>query len=362
MIITGMSGGVDSSVAALLLKQRGEDVRGVFMKNWEEDPECRADADRLDALRICASLEIPFTSRNFAAIYRDQVFAEFLRGYAQGFTPNPDILCNREVKFKVFLDDALAQGADRIATGHYARKDVARGRARLLRGLDPGKDQSYFLCAITQGALARAEFPIGHLPKQEVRAIAAEAGLLTAAKKDSTGICFIGEQDFKTFLARYLPAAPGAIVDEAGRELGQHAGALYYTIGQRPPLGGVKGASGAGWFVLEKDVATNRLIVGQGAQHPRLMASGLLASEASWIAGAPPSAEFSGEVQVRHLGDAEPARLRVLENGDVRVEFGRPVRAIAPGQMAAFYQGEVCLGGAVIARAVITPCGDLAPC
>lgn len=348
MIIAGMSGGVDSSVAALLLKQAGETVHGVFMKNWEDDPECRADADRMDALRICASLDIPFSSRNFAATYRDQVFSEFLRGYARGFTPNPDILCNREVKFKVFLQDALSQGARGIATGHYASKDVVNGRARLLRGMDPGKDQSYFLCAVTSAALDFVEFPIGHLPKSQVRAIAAEAGLLTAAKKDSTGICFIGEQDFKTFLAQYLPASSGEIVDEAGRVLGTHAGALYYTIGQRAPLGGVKGATGEGWFVLEKDVVNNRLVVGQGSCHPRLMANGLTTSEASWVAGVPPASSFTGEIQVRHLGAAEPAQIHVQDDGTVRVAFDQVVRAIAPGQMAAIYQGEVCLGGAEI--------------
>lgn len=353
MIAVGVSGGVDSSVAALLLKQQGQALQGVFMHNWEtDDPGCRAEEDRKDALRVCAALGIPFAVRNFAQTYREQVFAQFLDDYAKGLTPNPDILCNREVKFKVFLEEALAMGADFVATGHYARKAKVGSEWALLRGVDPSKDQSYFLQAITQEALSRALFPVGELPKAQVRALAQEAGLVTARKKDSTGICFIGEQDFKTFLARYLPAQAGDIVDEQGRVLGQHAGALYYTVGQRAPLGGVKGASGTPWFVLAKDVAENRLIVGQGSDHPRLMAAGLLTEAVSWISGAAPASTFSGEVQIRHLGRAEPATVRVLDNGTAHVAFEAPVRAVAPGQAAAIYQGERCLGGAPIVRAL----------
>ena len=352
MIAVGVSGGVDSSVAALLLQRQGSRIQGVYMHNWEtDDPGCRGEADRQDALRVCAALGIPFAVRNFAETYRRQVFDRFLADYARGLTPNPDILCNREVKFKVFLEEALAMGAERVATGHYARKARLGARWALLRGRDSGKDQSYFLQAISQEGLARAEFPVGELPKAQVRALAEEAGLITARKKDSTGICFIGEQDFKTFLARYLPAQPGDIVTEDGRTVGRHAGALYYTVGERAPLGGVKGAPSAPWFVLAKDVAANRLTVVQGHDHPRLMTSEFVTDPASWIAGAPPAGAFNGEVQIRHLGRAEPARLNVLDDGRVRVAFDAPVRAVAPGQAAAFYQGEVCLGGASIAHA-----------
>lgn len=352
MVILGVSGGVDSSVAALLLKQAGHRVHGVFMHNWEDDDaHCRANEDRADALRVCAALDIPFFVRNFAQIYRDQVFARFLADYAQGLTPNPDILCNREVKFKVFLDEAMSMGAEQVATGHYARRAKVDNAWVLLRGVDPGKDQSYFLQAITQDALARTLFPIGELPKPQVRALAEQAGLVTAAKKDSTGICFIGEQDFKTFLGRYLPAQPGEIVDESGRVVGTHPGALYYTVGQRAPLGGVKGAGPAPWFVLSKDVAGNRLVVGQGRNHPRLMASRATTQVASWIAGFPPSSDFEAQVQIRHLGEAHPARVIVNDDGTLSIAFLEPVRAVAPGQAAGVYQGQVCLGGAQIQQA-----------
>lgn len=356
MIAVGVSGGVDSSVSALLLAEQHKDnVRGVFMHNWEEDGsgECRADQDRRDALRVCAAVGIPFYHRNFAKEYKDNVFAEFLDGYARGVTPNPDILCNREVKFKVFLEDCLAQGDDFIATGHYVRKGEKNGRSLLLRGMDPGKDQSYFLHAITHSALSRSLFPIGHLPKSEVRKIAESAGLVTAAKKDSTGICFIGEQDFKTFLKKYLPAQDGDIVTETGQVVGKHGGALYYTVGQRAPVGGVKGFdSNLPWFILHKDVANNRLIVGQGGDHPALIHSHLEANNFSWIDGTPPASSFDAEVQVRHLGEALPAKVVVRDDGTVVMNMATPHRAAAIGQSAVVYQGEVCLGGGeiVIAR------------
>lgn len=350
MIILGVSGGVDSSVAALLLKRAGHDVHGVFMHNWEtDDPACRAQDDRADALRVCGALDIPFSVRNFAHVYREQVFARFLEDYARGLTPNPDILCNREVKFKVFLEEALSMGADQVATGHYARRAKIGNTWALLRGVDPGKDQSYFLQAITQDALARALFPVGELPKAQVRALAREAGLATAAKKDSTGICFIGEQDFKAFLARYLPAQLGEIVDVDGVVLGTHPGALYFTPGQRAPLGGVKGRPEGPWFVLSKDVARNRLVVGQGIDHPRLMCTHATTAPASWIAGHPPAREFEAQVQIRHLGAANPARVRANDDGTVDINFHAPVRAVVAGQAAGIYQGEVCLGGAEIA-------------
>lgn len=349
MIVAGMSGGVDSSVAALLLQRRGEDVRGIYMHNWDsQDPACRGEQDRRDALRVCGQLGIPFQVVDYAQTYRDQVFAQFLADYRRGLTPNPDILCNREVKFKVFLDEALALGADRLATGHYARKARVKGRWALLRGVDAGKDQSYFLQAISQAALARAEFPVGELPKAQVRALATEAGLGTARKKDSTGICFIGEQDFRAFLGRYLPAQPGVVEDEQGVAVGTHSGALYYTVGQRAPVGGVKGRPNLPWFVLAKDVARNVLVVGQGADHPRLLSPRLRARDVNWIAGDPPANAFDAQVQIRHLGAPEPARITVDADGGFTAIFARPVHAVAPGQAAALYQGEVCLGGGFI--------------
>lgn len=352
MWVVGMSGGVDSSVTALLMQRQGHDVRGVYMHNWEsDDPGCRAAEDRRDAVTVCGKLGIPFQTMNFAQTYREQVFEEFLNDYAKGVTPNPDILCNREVKFKAFLNAALEMGAEGLATGHYARKARLGSSWALLRGRDPGKDQSYFLHAVTQAALAVSQFPVGELPKSDVRRLAEEAGLATARKKDSTGICFIGEQDFKTFLSRYLPAQAGAVETLDGHVIGQHGGALYYTVGQRAPLGGVKGFPSESWFVLAKDVARNVLVVGQGANHPALMANGLTTEAASWIAGEPPADTFDAEVQLRHLGTPEPARVRVTQDGTLDVRFADPVRAVAPGQAAVVYQGEVCLGGAPIAAA-----------
>lgn len=353
MIAVGVSGGVDSSVAALLLREEHKNVRGVFMHNWEEDTgECRADMDRKDALRVCAALDIPFSSRNFSKEYKEQVFREFLDGYSRGTTPNPDILCNREVKFKVFLDDCLAQGDDFIATGHYVRKSERNNRSVLLRGVDPGKDQSYFLHAITHDALSRSLFPIGHLPKSEVRALAEKAGLVTARKKDSTGICFIGEQDFKTFLKQYLPAQEGQVVNEDGRVVGRHAGALYYTTGQRAPIGGVKGCdANIPWFILAKDVAANRLVVGQGHDHPALIHNHIQTNAFSWIDGRPPSTSFEGEVQVRHLGEALPALITCNDDGGVSIQMTAPHRAASIGQSAVVYQGDVCLGGGEITSA-----------
>lgn len=346
MIICGMSGGVDSSVAAHLLVQRGERVGGVFMRNWDEgDPECRAEQDRMDALRVCGTLGIPFRVMNFCDVYRAQVFQAFLDGYARGITPNADILCNREVKFGAFLDAVLEGGAERLATGHYARKGERDGRAVLLRAVDRSKDQSYFLSAIPGEALARAEFPLGEIPKTQVRQIAAQAGFATATKKDSTGICFIGERDFKEFLARYLPAQPGAIVDETGRRVGTHQGALYYTLGQRAPVGGIKGGEAGPWFISDKIVDTNTLVIVPGTEHASLMSTQATTGAVHWIAGDPPAAEFECEVQLRHLGQAHPCRVQVNQDGGALITFNEAVRAVAPGQQAAFYQGDLCLGG-----------------
>lgn len=347
MIVCGMSGGVDSSVAAWLLRESGESVEGVFMRNWGvDDPQCRAEADRQDALRVCAALEIPFRVMDFSAVYRAQVFQAFLDGYARGVTPNPDILCNREVKFGVFLDTVLESGAQCLATGHYARTRVIDGKTALLRAVDPTKDQSYFLAGVSHAALAHARFPLGELPKSRVRELASAAGLVTAAKKDSTGICFIGERDFKSFLATYLPAQAGYIVTLDGTVIGEHAGALYYTVGQRAPVGGVRNGPAGPWFIARKEVHANRLVVVPGHDHPALMSSSARTDQAHWIAGSPPAATFDAQVQLRHLGQAHGARVTVNDDGTLGIALAQPVRAVAPGQLAAIYLGEVCLGSA----------------
>lgn len=349
MIVVGMSGGVDSSVSALLLSNKSTPIKGVFMHNWEEDGgECRADEDRKDALLICSRLLIPFSTRNFSSQYMENVFKEFLDGYKNGFTPNPDILCNREVKFKVFLNDAISMGASHIATGHYVQKEQMGNSFALLRGVDKTKDQSYFLHAITQEALQRSIFPIGHLPKEKVRAIAMENNLVTASKRDSTGICFIGQKDFKSFLSSYLPAKKGLITTVDGKAVGEHQGALYYTQGQRAPVGGVKGHSDAPWFILEKNVEENILIVGQGKDHPLLNPSTIQARDVSWINKTPPSSSFTCQVQVRHLGQAIDADVKVLDDGKVNISLSTPHFAPAKGQSAVFYDGDICLGGGPI--------------
>ena len=350
MIVCGMSGGVDSSVAAHLLKAQGAPVRGVFMRNWDEnDPGCRADADRLDALRVCAQLGLPYQVLDFQDEYLEQVFAAVLDGYARVTTPHPDILCNREIKFGVFLQRLLAEGAEVVATGHYARlgKD-AHGNTLLLRALDRNKAQSYSLSAVNQAALRHARFPLGNLTKPQVRAIASDLNLPTSNKKDSTGICFIGERDFRDFLSTYLPASLGPIINQDGRVLGQHQGALYYTIGQRASVGGIKGAPQAPWFISEKRVATNTLVVVPGAMHPALLSDHATTHAPSWIVGAPPASEFECQVQLQHRGQAHPARVQIASDGLAHIQFAQPVRALAPGQQAVFYQDEVCLGGAAL--------------
>ena len=351
--IVGMSGGVDSSVAALLLQRAGEPVAGMFMDNWADDGsgECRAAEDRRDAVAVCGLLGIPLHVRDFSREYWDGVFAHFVAEYAAGRTPNPDVLCNREVKFRHFLDAARALGAERIATGHYAR--IARGHDgfRLLRARDRDKDQSYFLHLLGQEALAATVFPLGELAKGEVRRIAAEAGLPTAAKKDSTGICFIGERDFRAFLSRYIPARPGEIRDPAGRVLGEHPGVFFFTLGQRGglQLGGVRGRPQAPWYVVGKDVARNLLYVDQGHDSPWLQ-SGMLWSEAAhWIGGAPPARRFACLAQVRYRQQPQSCEVETMDDGTLQVRFERPQRAVAPGQSLVLYDGEQCLGGAVIA-------------
>ena len=351
-IIVGMSGGVDSSVAAWLLRERGESLAGLFMQNWDEDTggECRAEEDRRDALKVCGQLGLPFIARNFAADYWSGVFETFLAEYRAGRTPNPDVLCNREIKFKTFLDEATALGAEKIATGHYARVDQIDGRWRLLRGLDRSKDQSYFLHQLGQAQLARTLFPVGELPKAEVRAIAARLGLATAKKKDSTGICFIGERDFREFLAQYIAITPGEIVDADGRGLGRHDGIAFYTLGQREGLGigGVRGRPDAPWFVVGKDAARNQLVVEQG-DTPLLLSSALRSEAVHWIAGRAPRFPLRCEAQVRYRQPPQRCTVTPRDDGGVDVRFDEPQRAVTPGQSLVLYRGAECLGGAVIA-------------
>jgi tRNA-uridine 2-sulfurtransferase len=350
-VMAGISGGVDSAVAALRLKEAGHEVAGLFMQNWNEDDsgDCRAEDDRRDAVAVCGRLGIPFHARNFAGQYWTDVFEHFLAEYAAGRTPNPDVLCNREIKFKTFLDEAVALGADKIATGHYARVEERDGVFRLLRGLDADKDQSYFLHAIGQAQLSRTLFPIGELPKPEVRRLAREARLPVHAKKDSTGICFVGERDFREFLGRYLPMRNGDIVTTDGQRVGEHGGTFFYTLGQREGLnvGGVKGRPMAPWFVVGKDVQRNLLVVDQGHDSPYLFSATLRASGVTWTRGAPPAAEFGCRAQVRYRQRDQACRVRV--HGEVvDVAFEDAQRAVTPGQSVVFYRDDECLGGAVI--------------
>lgn len=359
-VIVGMSGGVDSSVAALLLQRQGESIAGLFMQNWNDDPAqgvapeaggCRAEDDRRDALGICGRLGIAFHARNFAAAYWSGVFEHFLAEYRAGRTPNPDVLCNREIKFKTFLDEARALGAEKIATGHYAQVAQRDGRWALLRGADAGKDQSYFLHQLGQDALSATLFPVGHLPKGEVRRLAQEAGLPTAAKKDSTGICFIGERDFREFLGQYLPAQPGEIRSVDGQAVGEHAGAWYYTLGQREGLqvGGVRGRPAAPWYVVAKDVASNVVYVDQGAESPWLMSRQLHTETVHWISGEPPAPGLRVTAKTRYRQDDQACDVQVGDGGELSVHFQVPQRAVTPGQSLVLYLGDQCLGGAVIA-------------
>ena len=364
-VVVGLSGGVDSAVSAWLLKQQGHEVVGLFMKNWEDDDDdeyCSSRQDFLDAASVADVIGIEIEHVNFAAEYKDRVFAEFLREYEAGRTPNPDVLCNAEIKFKAFLDHAMRLGAAKIATGHYARvRHVpAADRFELLKGRDASKDQSYFLHRLSQAQLARTLFPVGELPKTEVRRIAAEIRLPVASKKDSTGICFIGERPFREFLNRYLAHAPGPIQDERGRTLGEHVGLSFYTLGQRKGIGigGVKergaargGADHAPWFVARKDLAHNTLYVVQGHEHPWLQSHRLVADDASWVAGAPP-APGALAAKTRYRQADAPCALAPAADGAFALDFGPTAQwAVTPGQSAVLYDGEVCLGGGVIARA-----------
>ena len=355
-IVVGISGGVDSSVAALLLKQAGHDVQAVFMKNWNEptsDGRCRWEEDVDDALAVCETLDIPINTVDLSQDYWDGVFRNFLDEYAAGRTPNPDILCNREIKFKAFVDYAAGLGATEIATGHYARSAWRDGAWRLLRGVDRGKDQSYFLYTLGQVHLEATRFPLGELEKPRVRAIAREHGLATHDKKDSTGICFIGEQRFREFLGRYLPARPGEIRTLDDHCVGSHGGVFYYTLGQRQGLGigGVRGAREAPWYVVRKDVADNVLYVAQDHDHPLLMSRGLAAEMLSWTTGAAPAAPYRCTAKTRYRQADQPCTITQVQGARCEVRFDTPQWAVTPGQSVVFYAGDECLGGGVITGA-----------
>jgi tRNA-specific 2-thiouridylase len=352
-IVVGLSGGVDSAVAALLLKRAGHDVVGLFMKNWEDDDDdehCSTREDLVDAVSVAERVGIEIEAVNFAAEYRERVFASFLAEYRAGRTPNPDVLCNAEIKFRAFLDHAMALGAERIATGHYARAEERGGLQVLLKGADPNKDQSYFLHRLTQEQLSRAVFPVGHLLKAEVRRIAREAGLPNHAKRDSTGICFIGERPFREFLSRYLPREPGPIVTERGERIGEHEGLMYYTLGQRHGLGigGRRDAAAEPWYVAAKDLASNTLTVVQGHDHPLLLGDTVQAGDAAWIAGEPPRDDGTLAAKTRYRQADAPCRMDVLSATRFTLRFATPQRAMTPGQSAVVYRGDECLGGGVI--------------
>jgi tRNA-uridine 2-sulfurtransferase len=361
-VVVGLSGGVDSAVTAHLLKAQGWDVVGIFMKNWEDDDDseyCSSNEDFIDAAAVADVIGIEIEHVNFAAEYKDRVFAEFLREYQAGRTPNPDVLCNAEIKFKAFLDHAMRLGAEKIATGHYARVRERDGMFELLKGLDDTKDQSYFLHRLNQAQLARTLFPVGELRKTEVRRIAQEIGLPNAKKKDSTGICFIGERPFREFLNRYISKEPGPVKDGRGRVIGQHQGLSFYTLGQRQGLGigGIKekGAQRGGgehepWFVARKDMEKNTLWVVQGHDHSWLLSAALEADDASWVSGKPPlPGSYAAKTRYRQADAA--CTLTAAATGTFHLEFGEPQWAVTPGQSAVLYDGEICLGGGVISAA-----------
>jgi tRNA-specific 2-thiouridylase len=360
-IIVGMSGGVDSSVTALLLKEQGHHVEGIFMKNWEEDDTdtfCPSSIDMADAQAVCDKLQIELSRVNFAAEYWETVFSHFLTEYRAGRTPNPDILCNKEIKFKAFLQYAKLRGADYIATGHYTRIGQTNGQFQLLKGLDPQKDQSYFLHALTEEQLSQSLFPIGHLNKDDVRLMAEKAGLINHKKKDSTGICFIGERKFKTFLSEYLPAQPGEIESVDGQKIGTHDGLMFYTMGQRQGLkiGGLKDSTEAPWYVSGKNAENNILIVAQGHDHPALFARSLIAKQVHWINGLPEQFPIKMTAKTRYRQTDQACIINKMdadntENGCYQIVFDEPQRAITPGQSVVFYEGETCLGGGIIVDA-----------
>lgn len=353
-VICGMSGGVDSSVSAFILQQQGYQVEGLFMKNWEEDDDtdyCTAAADLADAQAVCDKLGIKLHKINFAAEYWDNVFEHFLSEYKAGRTPNPDILCNKEIKFKAFLEYAAEDlGANYIATGHYVRRRGADDKAQLLRGLDANKDQSYFLYTLSSKQVGQSLFPVGDIEKPIVRAIAEDLDLITAKKKDSTGICFIGERKFKDFLARYLPAQPGNIRTVEGDIIGRHDGLMYHTLGQRKGLGigGVKGASEEAWYVVEKDLVNNELIVAQGHDHSALLSTGLIAQQLHWVDRQRIREPLRCTVKTRYRQTDVPCTIEPIDDESIKVIFDEPQIAVTPGQSAVFYLDEVCLGGGII--------------
>lgn len=348
-VVVGMSGGVDSSVAALLLKQQGYDVIGIFMKNWDDTDEngvCTATEDYEDVVRVCNQIGIPYYAVNFEKQYWEKVFTYFLDEYKAGRTPNPDVMCNKEIKFKAFLEHAMALGADYLATGHYARVAYRDGEYQLLRGLDANKDQTYFLNQLGQAQLSKVLFPIGELQKFKVREIAKEAGLATAGKKDSTGICFIGERNFKQFLSNYLPAQPGEMQTLDGEVKGTHDGLMYYTIGQRHGLG--IGGSGEPWFVVGKNLKDNILYVAQGFDNELLYSDAIIATNVNWVSGRKPSEPMSCTAKFRYRQPDVPVTVEMIDETTARVSFEQRVRAVTPGQAVVFYNGEQCLGGGTI--------------
>lgn len=352
-IMVGLSGGVDSSVTAYLLKQQGHDIQAVFMQNWQQDGKdkfCLADQDLQDAQAVCKLLDIPLQTVSFSAEYWDKVFQNFLDEYAAGRTPNPDILCNKEIKFRAFLNYALTQGAAYIATGHYARIHQENGQYRLLKGLDRSKDQSYFLYTLQQQQLAYSLFPLGALPKTEVRQIAKKIGLVNHAKKDSTGICFIGERRFRDFLSEYLLARPGVIETLEGEKIGEHQGLMFYTLGQRQGLGigGLRAKPAAPWYVITKDLKRNVLVVGQCHNHPQLLNASLCCSQLYWVAGKEPDFPLTCTAKTRYRQQDAACVVNKSADNALKVSFAQPQRAVTPGQSVVFYQGEECLGGGVI--------------
>jgi len=345
-VIVGLSGGVDSAVSALLLKQQGFDVIGVFMKNWEDDEECNAREDLVDAASVADQLDIEIEAVNFSAEYQQRVFSYFLEEYQAGRTPNPDILCNTEIKFKAFLDHAFSLGADWVATGHYARVRRSEGHTQLLRGLDSNKDQSYFLHRLSQQQIAQVIFPVGELPKPQVREIAKDFGLAVHDKRDSTGICFIGERPFREFLARYLKGQPGPMKTPDGVVVGEHQGLMFHTVGQRQGLG--IGGAGLPWYVCGKDMQTNVLYVVQGHDHPALFKHEAILEDCSWISGHTPTGP-NLSARLRYRQKDLPCALTVLNENAVKLQFDQAQWAVTPGQFGVLYQDEICLGGGIIA-------------
>jgi tRNA-uridine 2-sulfurtransferase len=348
-VVVGMSGGVDSSVAALLLKEQGYDVIGIFMKNWDDTDEfgvCTATEDYEDVIRVCNQIGIPYYAVNFEKQYWDKVFTYFLDEYKAGRTPNPDVMCNKEIKFKAFLEHAMKLGADFLATGHYARVEYRDGEYKMLRGVDENKDQTYFLNQLSQSQLEKVMFPIGNIEKSKVREIAKEADLATATKKDSTGICFIGERNFKEFLSNYLPAQPGNMETLEGEVVGKHDGLMYYTIGQRHGLG--IGGAGDPWFVIGKDLERNVLFVGQAFHNDKLYSNSIIAVDVSWVTEKEVKETFECTAKFRYRQPDNKVTVQKLEGGTVKVVFAEPIRAITPGQSVVFYHGDECLGGGTI--------------